>query len=82
MNTKKSLSHKKKLNVNREYKDRLFKFIFGNPVHKDWLLSLFNAVNGSSYTDPEAIKITTLEDVIYMNMKKALLQRIVDPAKP
>ena len=78
MNTKKSLSRKKKLNVNREYKDRLFKFIFGNPVHKDWLLSLFNAVNGSSYTDPEAIKITTLEDVIYMNMKNDVSFLIAD----
>ena len=74
MSSKKRLSRKKKLkaNVNREYKDRLFKFIFGNPEHKSWTLSLYNAVNGSSYTDPEEIKITTLKDVIYMSMKNDL----------
>ncbi len=40
MSSKKRLSRKKKLkaNVNREYKDRLFKFIFGNPEHKSWTL--------------------------------------------
>ena len=38
--------------INREYKDRLFKFIFGNPDKKEWTLSLYNAMNGSHYTDP------------------------------
>ena len=33
-------------NVNRKYKDRVFKFIFGNPENKAWTLSLYNAVNG------------------------------------
>ena len=66
------MSRKKKLKVNREYEDRLFKFIFGHPEHKNWTLSLYNAVNGSSYTDPEEIKITTLKDVIYMSMKNDL----------
>ena len=28
--------------VYRTVKDRLFKFIFGNPDHKDWALSLYN----------------------------------------
>ena len=32
------------IDVNDEYKDRLFKFVFGNPEHKDWTLSLYNAV--------------------------------------
>ena len=27
-------------NVTREYKDRLFGFIFGSEEHKDWTLSL------------------------------------------
>lgn len=30
--------------ANREYKDRLFKFIFGNPEKKEWTLSLYNAL--------------------------------------
>lgn len=58
-----------KKGVNKEYKDKLFKFIFGNPKHKAWTLDLYNAVNGSSYTDPEDIKITTIEDVVYLKMK-------------
>lgn len=53
--------------VTRTYKDRLFVFIFGS--RKDWTLSLYNAVNGTEYTDPEAIEYNTLKDVIYMSMK-------------
>ena len=37
--------------ANREYRDRLFKFVFGNPENKAWTLSLYNAVNGTAYTD-------------------------------
>jgi len=55
--------------VNREYKDRLFKFIFGRSDRKDWTLSLYNAVNGSSYTNPQDIEITTLDNAIYLSMK-------------
>ena len=37
----KALADAKKLNnVADEYKDRLFKFIFGNPDNKAWTLSL------------------------------------------
>ncbi len=56
-------------NTSREYKDRLFKFLFGNPDNKEWTLSLYNAMNGSNYTDPELIQINTIEDVVYMGMK-------------
>jgi len=55
--------------TNREYKDRLFKFIFGNPQNRPWTLSLYNAMNGTSYTVPEQIVLTTIEDAVYMNMK-------------
>ena len=54
--------------ANREYRDRLFKFIFGNPENRDWTLSLYNAINGSSYTDASQIRYTTIEDAVYMNM--------------
>ena len=54
---------------NRQYQDRLFKAIFGREEHKDWLLSLYNALNGSSYTDPSAIEINTIEGIIYVTMK-------------
>lgn len=55
--------------VNREHKDRLFCFIFGRAENKAWTLTLYNAINGTTYTDPDDIEITTMEDVIYMGMK-------------
>lgn len=55
--------------TNREYKDRLFKFIFGNPDNKEWTLSLYNAINGSNHTNPDDIILTTIEEVVYMGMK-------------
>ena len=32
--------------INREYKDRLFTFIFGREENREWTLSLYNAING------------------------------------
>lgn len=55
--------------TNVKYKDRLFRFIFGREEHKDKILSLYNAVNGTSYTDKDAITIYTIEDIIYIDMK-------------
>lgn len=55
--------------TNREYKDRLFKFIFGNPENKEWTLSLYNAVNDSHYTNADDIVFNTIEDAVYMSMK-------------
>lgn len=57
------------MQTNKKHKDRLFKFIFGNEEHKEWTLSLYNALNGSNYTDPEIIEFTTIDDVIYMGTK-------------
>lgn len=53
----------------KEYKDRLFKFLFGSEAHKELTLSLYNAVNHSSYTDSSQIQIVTLDDVLYVSMK-------------
>lgn len=36
----------------QDYKDRLFKFIFGNPENKQWTLSLYNAINITSTAVP------------------------------
>ena len=38
------------LKLNREYKDALFKFIFGNEARKEYTLSLFNALNMQTST--------------------------------
>ena len=53
---------------NPQYKDRLFNFLFGSEENRAWALSLYNAVNGSDYTDPEAIQITTIKEVMYLGM--------------
>ncbi len=55
--------------ANRKYKDELFRFIFHD---KKDLLSLYNAVNGTDYQDPEDLEINTLENVIYLKMKNDL----------
>lgn len=59
-------------NVNREYKSRLFSFLFGREENKHWTLSLYNAIHGTSHKDPSSITINTIEDVIYMGMKNDL----------
>ena len=58
--------------INREYKDRLFKAVFGTQERKEYALSLYNALNGSSYDDPQALEIFTIEDSVYMSMKNDL----------
>lgn len=58
--------------INREHKDRLFSFLFGSESNKEWTLSLYNAVNGTNYTEAEDILFTTIEDAIYMGMKNDL----------
>ena len=64
--------------VNNQHKDRLFKFIFGRHENREWTLSLYNAVNKSSYTDSDAIQITTIEDVLYLSMKNDLSFLLAD----
>ena len=57
--------------VNREYKDRLFKFIFGKDTEqsKQWRLQLYNARNGTKITDADELKINTIENVVYITMR-------------
>ena len=52
--------------VNRKYKDTIFRMLF---KEKENLLSLYNAVNGTSYVDTDGLEITTLQDAVYMNYK-------------
>ena len=46
---------------NRNYKDTLFRRIFGTP---ETLLSLYNALNDTAYDDVNDLKIVTLENAI------------------
>ena len=52
--------------INRSYKDRLFKIIFED---KKELLSLYNALTGKNYQNPDELEINTIDDVIYMHLK-------------
>ncbi len=54
------------VHVRRNYKDSLFRKIF---QEKEELLELYNAVNGSDYTNPDELIITTIEDVLYLGIK-------------
>ena len=55
---------------NKEHKDRLFKFVFGQDTDesKRWRLQLYNALHGTSITDADSLKINTIENVIYITM--------------
>ncbi len=55
--------------INKEYKDRLFNFIFGRDENREWTLSLYNAVNKSNYTDASVIEFNTLQDALYLGMR-------------
>lgn len=55
--------------ADRKYKDTVFRMIFRN---KKELLSLYNAVNDSHYEKEEDLRIVTLENAVYMNMKNDL----------
>ena len=55
-----------KTNVQRNFKDTVFRMIFRE---RENLLSLYNALNQTSYTDVGNLEITTLENAVYMNYK-------------
>ena len=56
----------------RNYKDTLFRMIFGreNEQSAKWRLDLYNALSGKNYTNPDDLQLTTIENVIYITMKK------------
>ncbi len=54
---------------NRNYKDTVFRLLFQD---RRKLLSLFNAMNGTSYNEPEALEIVTLQNAVYMSIKNDL----------
>ena len=53
--------------TNSKHKDTLFRCIF--TFKKEWLLELYNAVNGTAYTNPDDITFTTIGDAVYIEMK-------------
>ncbi|MDO4555614.1 MAG: hypothetical protein Q4B70_10750 [Lachnospiraceae bacterium] len=55
--------------VNKNHKDRLFRFIFQD---KASLLMLYNALNGTNYQNPDDLEINTLENAVFLSMKNDL----------
>jgi len=55
--------------ANVKYKDTIFRMLFSEP---EYLLSLYNAVTGKDYRDPDALNVVTLENAVYMGMKNDL----------
>lgn len=53
-------------NAQRNYKDTVFRMIFRKKMA---LLSLYNAVNKTNFTNAEDLEITTLENAVYLGMK-------------
>ena len=51
---------------NREYKDRVFRMLLKDPKVA---LEVYNAMNGTSYDNPDELIITTLENAVYLGMK-------------
>ena len=71
MSKKNSKKNKKKqrVHVNNHHKDRLFIKLFGSPENKANMLSLYNALNDTEYSDVNALELYTIEDVIFLGMK-------------
>ncbi len=56
--------------VQRNVKDRLFRFLFGQD--REALLELYNALNGTDYQDAAQLEIITIESAVYIVMKNDL----------
>ncbi len=54
------------VHVIRNYKDSIFRMLFRDKAN---LLSLYNAVNGTSHDNPEAVTVNTLKNAIFMGCK-------------
>ena len=54
----------------QKYRDRLFIAIFGKDSKrsKRWRLDLYNVLNGTNYTNPNALELNTIENVIFIKM--------------
>ena len=62
--------------VNRQYKDRLFKFLFAS--HPELTLSLYNAINGTDHKNVDDLEITTVDNALFMSMRNDLSFLIAD----
>lgn len=62
--------------VSRKVKDGMFRSLFKED--RDGLLRLYNALNGTDYTDASEMEIVTIENAVYIVMKNDLAFIIAD----
>lgn len=55
--------------INTKHKDRLFRLLFGREDMKDNILSLYNALNDTCYSNTDDLEVRTLSDAVYIKMK-------------
>ena len=53
----------------RNYKDSLFCHLFGSDERKENALELYNALAGTSYSDPGSLELTTIEGAVFLGLK-------------
>ena len=65
-----STNYSSEMSIQPMYRDHLFIAIFGKDDErsKRWRLALYNALNESNYSDPNALELNTLENVIFIKM--------------
>ena len=64
----KKLPQDSELKANKNFKDVLFRFIFGK--NKEYALSLYNALNKTNYTDASELEFTTLKNAFMISVKE------------
>ena len=59
------MAQKEQPTANRNYKDTVFRMLFSDRKN---LLSLYNAIRGAHYDNPEMLEIDSLDNAIYLGM--------------
>lgn len=54
--------------MNRQYKDRLFTWLFGREKNRENILELYNVLNGTDYKDAGLLEINTIGNDVYLGM--------------
>lgn len=57
------------LGVRREYKDRVFKDLFGGEKGRRNAMELYNALGGGPVSNPEELQVLTVDNALYMGWK-------------
>ena len=55
--------------IKRDYKDSVFRHLFGSAERKSSALELYNALAGTQHTDPGEIEITTIDNFLFLGRR-------------